>query len=64
MNEQVRRSGHMIEKYSPFMAESIQNNQDNRLGVGLFSITLLVVAALIVMLMIKQKPDGVKHEEN
>lgn len=64
MNEQVRRSGHMIEKYSPFMAESIQNNQDNRLGVGLFSITLLVIAALIVMLMIKQKPDGVKHEEN
>ncbi len=64
MNEQVRRSGHMIEKYSPFMAESIQNNQDNRLGVGLFSITLLVIAALIVALMIKQKPDGVKNEEN
>ena len=64
MNEQVRRSGHMIEKYSPFMAESIQNNQDSRLGVGLFSITLLVIAALIVMLMIKQKPDGVRHEEN
>ena len=55
MNEKVKRSGHMIDKYTPFSAEAFEENSDNRLGVMLFFATLTVIAGLVVILMIKQK---------
>lgn len=56
VNEKVVRSGRMVDKYSPMANDMFDSNEDNAIGVGLLVVTLLVIAGLIVVLMVK-RPD-------
>ncbi len=62
VNEKVARSGRMVKKYNPLASDLFEVEEDNKIGIGLLAITLFVIAGLMVVLVIKQKPEKEKAE--
>ena len=55
MNEKVERSGHMIDQHNAYQSESVNANDENRIGVALLILSLLGIGSLLTYLIMRHK---------
>lgn len=64
MNEKVKLSGHMIDRFIPYRNEVSQMDDDNRNGMILMFLTIAGVAILLGILIYKHQNGGKANEED
>ncbi|MBR2408195.1 MAG: hypothetical protein IKB07_04490 [Lachnospiraceae bacterium] len=64
MNEKVKLSGHMIDRYIPYMNDVSQMDDDDRNGMVLMFLTIAGVAILLGILIYKHQNGGKANEED
>lgn len=64
MNEKVKLSGHMIDRYIPYTDDTNSVDDNDRNGIVLLLLTIAGVAILLGLLIYKHQNGGKANEEN